>query len=93
MPDTTVNEQITDAVTQANVKVLGDAPAMALGMVYQTMAHSIGLMMENAVAAQQQQNMLAQAAATQGVMQIYRVASMPDAAALGPVADAADPTT
>ncbi|MCE1185372.1 MAG: RebB family R body protein, partial [Rhodocyclales bacterium] len=27
---TTVNDQITDAVTQANVKVLAEAPAMAM---------------------------------------------------------------
>ena len=30
---TPVNGQITDAVTQANVKVLGDAPAMAMGAI------------------------------------------------------------
>jgi len=72
MPDsTTVNPQITDAVTQANVKVLGEAPAMAMGAIYQTMAHSTGILFENAVAAQQQQNVLAMAAANQGVMQIY----------------------
>lgn len=66
-----VNPQITDAVTQSNVKVLAEAPAMAMGAVYQSMAHSLGLMFENAVSAQQQQNMMAQAAANQGVMQIY----------------------
>ena len=68
---TTVNDQITDAVTQSNVKVVGEAPAMALGSIYQTMAHSTGILFENAVAAQQQQNTLTQAAANQGVMQIY----------------------
>ncbi|NEO33556.1 MAG: RebB like protein [Symploca sp. SIO3C6] len=47
-----VNSQITDAVTQANVKVLGDAPAQSMGMVYQTMAHSLSLSMQNAVSAQ-----------------------------------------
>ncbi len=31
---TPVNGQITDAVTQANTKVLGDAPAEAMGNVY-----------------------------------------------------------
>jgi hypothetical protein len=49
---TTVNSQITDAVTQSNVKVLGEAPAQSLAMVYQTMAHSISLAMENAQQAQ-----------------------------------------
>ena len=32
-PDPPVNPQITDAVTQANVKVLGDAPAMAMAQI------------------------------------------------------------
>lgn len=70
---TSVNDQITDAVTQSNVKVVGEAPAMAMGSIYQTMAHSTGILFENAVAAQQQQNTLTQAATNQGVMQIYSV--------------------
>ncbi len=49
---TPVNAQITDAVTQANVKVLGEAPAQSMALVYQTMAHSISLAMENAQQAQ-----------------------------------------
>ncbi len=49
---TPVNAQITDAVTQANVKVLGEAPAQAMALIYQTMAHSISLAMENAQQAQ-----------------------------------------
>lgn len=36
---TPVNSQITDAVTQANVKVLGEAPAQSMALIYQTMAH------------------------------------------------------
>jgi len=55
--DTPLNSQITDAVTQANVTVLGDAPAQAVGLVYQTVAHSISLAM---VSAQQAQAALAQ---------------------------------
>lgn len=68
---TAVNDQITDAVTQSNVKVTGEAPAIALGGLYQSMAHSMGLAFENAVSAQQQAAILAQAATTQGVMQLY----------------------
>ncbi|GAB3341033.1 RebB family R body protein [Marilutibacter aestuarii] len=68
---TAVNDQITDAVTQSNVKVVAESPAMAMGSIYQTMAHSTGILFENAVSSQQQQNTLAQAAANQGVMQIY----------------------
>ena len=66
-----VSNMITDAVTQSNVKVVGEAPAMALSTLYQSMAHSTGVLFENAVSAQQQQNILAQAAVNQGVMQIY----------------------
>jgi killing trait domain-containing protein len=49
---TTVNAQITDAVTQANVKVVGESPAGAVSVEVQAMAHSTGLAMENATAAQ-----------------------------------------
>ena len=75
---TTVNSQITDAVTQTNAKVLGDAPARAMGSLYQAAAHSTGILFENAVAAQQQLNTLAQAATAQGVMQIYSVDTLSD---------------
>ena len=65
---TTVNPMITDAVTQSNVKVVGEAPAVAISTLYQSMVHSTGILFENAVAAQQQQNSLAQAAANQGIL-------------------------
>lgn len=68
---TSVNNQITDAVTQSNVKVVSEAPAMAMGTVYQAMGHSTGILFENAVASAQQQNALSQAAANMGIMQIY----------------------
>jgi hypothetical protein len=48
----TVNAQITDAVTQTNVKVVGEAPAEALAVASQAMAHAIGLAMENATQTQ-----------------------------------------
>ncbi|WP_255989912.1 RebB family R body protein [Chitinolyticbacter albus] len=78
---TAVNNQITDAVTQTNVKVLAEAPAVAIASLFQTMAHSTGILFENATSAQQQQNTLSQAAANTGVMQIYSVDTMADAAA------------
>jgi hypothetical protein len=70
---TTVSPMITDAVTQSNVKVVAESPAIALSTLYQSMSHSTGIMFQNAVAAQQQQNSLAQAATNQGIMQIYSV--------------------
>jgi len=48
-----------------------EAIAIKAGDLYQTMAHSTGILFENAVAAQQQQNTMTEAAANQGVMQIY----------------------
>jgi hypothetical protein len=65
--NTAVNSQITDAVTQANVKVLGDAPAMAMGSLYQTIAQAAGIAATNATLAQQQTNVLAQAVLTRCV--------------------------
>lgn len=50
--DMSVNAQVTDAVTQTNVKVLGEAPAQSMALVYQSMAHSISLAMQNAQQAQ-----------------------------------------
>ena len=78
---TPVNGQITDAVTQANVKVLGDAPAMAMGALYQSMSHSTGILFENATSSQQQLGIAAQAATNQGVIQIYSVDTMAGAVA------------
>jgi hypothetical protein len=68
---TSVNSQTTDTVSQVNVTVLGEAPAMALGNLYQVAAQALGLMMQNAVQAQQQTNITAQAATTQGVSLLF----------------------
>ncbi len=76
---TPVNGQITDAVTQSNVKVLGDGPAVAMGAIYQSLAHSTGILYENAASAQQQLAIAAQAATNQGVIQIYSVDTMASA--------------
>lgn len=83
---TAVNSQITDAITQANVKVIAESPAMAMGQIYQAMAYSTGILFQNAVAAQQQQNTLAQAAANQGVIQIYSIDTVAGAVATGKIA-------
>lgn len=48
----TVDARITDAVTQTNVKVVGESPAGALGAASQAMAHAMGLAMENATQTQ-----------------------------------------
>ncbi|NVJ96519.1 MAG: RebB family R body protein [Alphaproteobacteria bacterium] len=69
-----VNSQITDAVTQANVAVVGQSPAMAVGALNQALASSMSLVFANAVAAQQNMNVMAQAATTAGVTTIYSAA-------------------
>ena len=76
---TSVNSQITDSVTQSNVKVLGDAPAVAMGNLYQATAQALSNAAHNATTAQQQANVMAQAATTQGVALLYSL----DTAATG----------
>ena len=78
---TPVNGQITDSVTQSNLAVLGNAPAVAMGAVYQSMSHSMGLMFQNSVQAQQYAAISSQAATNQGVIQIYSAPTMASAAA------------
>ncbi len=68
-----VNPQITDAVTQANVKVLGDAPAVAMGNLYQATGQALSNAAHNATFAQQNANIVLQAATTQGVALLYGV--------------------
>ncbi|HEY1749643.1 MAG TPA: RebB family R body protein [Caulobacteraceae bacterium] len=70
---TPVNGQITDTVSQTNVTVLGEAPAMALSSLFQASAQSFALMMQNAASAQQQVNITAQAVTTQGVAMLYSI--------------------
>lgn len=70
---TAVNDQITDSVTQANVKVLGDAPAMAMGNLYQATSQALANSAHNSVAAQQQVNMTAQASTTMGITTLYSI--------------------
>ena len=68
---THVNDQITDSVTQANVHVLGDAPAIAMGNLYQGIAQALANAAHNATNAQQQSFVTSQAATTAGVATLY----------------------
>ena len=68
---TAVNNQITDSVTQANVQVLGTAPATAMGNLYQATAQALANAAHNATLAQQQTNITAQAATVMGVATLY----------------------
>jgi hypothetical protein len=78
---TPVNSYITDAVSQTGVSVLASAPTMAMGSIYQSSAHSISILYQNAVQAQKQASICAQAATNQGVIQIYSTGTVAAAAA------------
>lgn len=73
MANDIVNAQITDAVTQTNVKILGDAPGQAMAMLYQSTANALGLASHNATTAAQNANTVLQASTTQGVALLYGV--------------------
>ena len=66
-----VNGAVIDAVTATNTKVLAEAPAMAMGSLYQTIGNSVAMAAANAVYAQQQANVTMQAANTLGVTKLY----------------------
>jgi hypothetical protein len=68
---TAVNNQITDSVTQANLEVLGVAPSMALGNLYQATAQALSNAAHNATTSQQQNMVTAQAATVMGVTTLY----------------------
>ena len=70
---TAVNDQITDSITQSNVKVLADAPAMAMGNLYQATAQALSNAAQNATSAQQNAAIIAQAALTQGISTLYSI--------------------
>lgn len=53
-----VNLQVTDAVTQTNVNVLGESPAQAMGTLYQMATHANGMAMQNSVSNQHNLNQL-----------------------------------
>ncbi len=70
---TAVNSQITDAVTQANVKVLGEAPAIAMGNLYQATSLALSNAAHNATMGQLNAALTAQAAFTQGITTLYSI--------------------
>jgi len=70
---TAVNSQITDSITQVNTKVLGDAPATAMGNFMIATSQALSNAAHNATSSQQHSTMTAQAATTQGVSTLYSV--------------------
>jgi hypothetical protein len=62
-----VDPKVTDAVTSANVAVLGAAPATAMGNLYIATSSALAAAAHNASNAQDQNNRIAQASTTMGV--------------------------
>ncbi|MEM7424665.1 MAG: RebB family R body protein [Pseudomonadota bacterium] len=69
-----VNSQITDATAQGNLKVVGEAPAIAVANLYEATSQAMSVAAQNMAAAQQRSAISAQAATNQGVIQIYGTA-------------------
>ncbi len=76
---TSVNDQITDSVSQVNTKVLGDSPAMAMGNLFMATSQALSNAAHNATTAQQQTNITAQSATTSGITTLYSIDTASDA--------------
>lgn len=68
-----VNGQITDSVTQANTKVLGDAPALSMGELFMATSQALANAAHNATTNQQQSVVTSQATNVQGISTLYSV--------------------
>lgn len=65
-----VNGKITDAVSQTAVGVLAEAPAVAIGALYQSLANANGLALSNSVSSQQNLNQLNPSIVAQAIAKI-----------------------
>ncbi|WKB55640.1 RebB family R body protein [Eleftheria terrae] len=70
---TSVNSQITDSVSQVNTKVVGDAPAVAMGNLFVATSQALSNAAHNATNNQQQSYVTMQASTTQGVSTLYSI--------------------
>lgn len=70
---TSVNNQITDSVSQVNTKVLGDAPAIAMGNLFVATSQALSNAAHNASNNQQQSYVTMQASTTQAVSTLLSV--------------------
>ena len=57
-----MNSQVTDAITQANALAVGEGPAASMAMVNAVMAETLGMMMHNAITAQNGMQTIAKSA-------------------------------
>jgi hypothetical protein len=71
MPKLEADQSVAHAVTQDGIAVIGQAPAVSVGNLYQTIGDSVSKSVINNVFAQQQLNMTSQAASTAGVTNLF----------------------
>ena len=64
---TSVNDQITDSISQAGLMTQGSASSVALGSLMVSASHALGIAAHNATANQQQSYIVAQAATVKAV--------------------------
>jgi len=72
---TPVNSAVTDSITQANVGVLGVAPAVAMGELYLATSQALANSAANATKNQQENYIMAGAATAVGVALLNKVAA------------------
>lgn len=72
---TSVNSAVTDSITQANVGVLGVAPAVAMGELYLATSQALANSAANATKNQQENYIMADAATAVGVALLNKVAA------------------
>lgn len=68
---TSVNNMITDSISQSNVEVVGQTPAVSTGNLLMSTSQALGNAAHNATNAQQQTNITAQATTTQSVSTLF----------------------
>lgn len=73
MSFTHVASQVTDSITQVNTKVLGDAPAMAMGNFMLATSQGLSNAAHNATSNQFNATVTGQAAMTQGIATLYAI--------------------
>jgi hypothetical protein len=72
---TSVNDQITDEVTQSDVTNLGQSPAVAMGSLYQNMSQTAENAAQNQVTVQNNAQITSSAVTTLAVKTILRCKS------------------
>ena len=71
MSDSKGMKQVTDAVSQVDVQVVGSASAMAMAPIYLSKAHAMGIMFEQAVSQQHLKSQVSNSVTAKTISQVY----------------------